>query len=63
MSLLGVTNPYAAKIRLRQLEKEFFFSFFLNFEIFHIFLVKVLNITSFDQNRNLRTFYKIEIQN
>ena len=36
---------------------------FFNFNFFHVFLVKLLNIILVDQKRNMHIFYKRKIQN
>ena len=40
----------------------FIFNFFLNFNFFHVFLAKVLNITLVELNRNMHIFYKKKFQ-
>ena len=35
---------------------------FFNFKFFHVFLIKVINITSADQNKNMHMFYKKKFQ-
>ena len=38
------------------------FDFFLNFNFFHVFLVKLLNIILVEKNRNMHIFYKRKFQ-
>ena len=40
----------------------YFWEFFFNFNFFHVFLVKVLNIISIGKNRNMHIFYKKKFQ-
>ena len=49
-------------MKLGQLESFYIFDLFMNFSIFHVFLVKILNITSIDKNRNTHIFYKKNFQ-
>ena len=43
-------------IKLEKLEKKFIFDLFYNFNFFHVFLIKMLNIISFDESRNMHIF-------
>ena len=50
------------KNETRAARKIFISDHILNFNFFHVFVVKVLNIISLDQKRNMHIFYKIRFQ-
>ena len=57
-----VIDNFWSKTKVRQLQIFFMFDLLFNFKNFHVFLVKVLNIISADQNRNMHIFYEKNFQ-
>ena len=55
-------KQFLVKIETKATRILFIFDIFFNFDFFHVFLVKVLNIKSADQNRNMHSFYKRKFQ-
>ena len=55
-------KQFLVKNETRAARNFFIFDLFSNFKNFHVFLVKVLNIISLDQNRNMHIFYKKKFQ-
>ena len=55
-------KQFLVKNNNKAITKKIIVNLFVNFKIFHVFLVKVLNITSSDQNRNMHILYKKKLQ-
>ena len=57
-----IINNFWAKTKLRQLDFFLKFQPIFLFKFFQIFLIKILNITSADHNRNMHIVYKKKFQ-
>ena len=55
-------KQFLVKSKTRASRKFFIFELFFNFKNFHVFLIKLLNIISIDQNQNMHIFFKKNFQ-